>query len=707
MYFCNMIRVIQSLFIFLLLATASYAGNISKGFEALKQYNYFEAKKVFTKYLKKEPAAANFGLATIYFRNDNPFHSLDSAYITVNLAEKAFATTSDKSKEKLKKYGFDYLAIAELRSQISNAMFQLELKSLNEASLDAFQRNHPWAQERFTAIELRDSLGYVVAEKAGTSAGFSEFMKKYPESLLKVKAQQEFYRLQYRERTSAGTLSSYMSFETACPENPYVRDAQDQIFALSTKTNQIADYVAFIKRFPGNRNIEQAWRKLYQLYMVDFSAERLEKFKSEYPNYPFMQELERDQTLSATLFLPYKKNGMFGWIDVDGNILIPAQYASVGFFKDGLAWAEKSGKYGFINKANEVIIPFQFESVTDFEKGRAIVESNGLYGCIDRSGAFIVPVQFKDLGLLSEDLMYAQKDSLYGYYDAFGFQRIAPQFDEAYSFENGKSKVVYQGLTGFIDPYGSFIVKPLYEEIISFSDSLFLIEEGDFFQFVKRKTQTILPLKADAVGKLVNDRAVVEFDGKVGYVNAAGTVVIPFQYEAYTNARLLGTFNGNYAKAASKGKYGVIDRAGKAVIPFQYPKMGAVGSLIAVEKNGKWGFIDLANQMQIPPTYEFAESFVDGLGFVQNMTLFGAINSKNQVVIPLQYTTISKLDKNHYAVTVGAKNGIYNAAGKLVVPAEYNRMQKINDDLYALFKGTELHYFQVSTDKLIIPQIPE
>jgi hypothetical protein len=127
--------------------------------------------------------------------------------------------------------------------------------------------------------------------------------------------------------------------------------------------------------------------------MVDFSKERIASFKEKYPNYPWMDDLETEQALSETIFLPYKTGGLFGWMDQNGNVLVKAQYNNAGFFKDGLAWAEKSGKYGFVNKANKVIVPFQFESVTDFEKGRSIVELNGLYGCIDRTGAYTVPLR--------------------------------------------------------------------------------------------------------------------------------------------------------------------------------------------------------------------------------------------------------------------------------------------------------------------------
>lgn len=700
-----MMKAVLTLSLLFILQSTVFAGGITKGFDALKEYNYFEAKKIFTKYIKKEPCAANFGLAQIYFKNDNPFHSLDSALVCIKIAESTYNQVSEKSKSKLQKYGFDYLTIADLRSQISHQMFLLELKNLDEERLNAFQNNHPWSEDRFTAIELRDSLGYKKAEKSGTSAGFNDFLVKYPESKLRFKAKQEFYRLQYSEKTSAGTLVSYMNFESSYKDNPFVGDAQDQIYRLSTKNNTVADLDAFIKKFPNNRNIDDAWSKLYQLYMVDFSKARIERFKQEYPNYPRMKDLDQEAALAETILLPVKSDGMFGWMDQTGNIVVKPQYTNVGFFKEGLAWAEKNGKYGFVNKSNQVIVPFQFESVTDFEQGRSIVELNELYGCIDRTGAYTVPPQFKDLGIYTEGLMYAQKDSLYGYYDGFGTQRIQPIYDEAFSFENGMAKVVYQGSTGFIDSYGSYVIKPMFEDLIFFSDSILLSEGEEYIEFLDRKTGNLKSLKADRVGKLVNDLAYIELDGKVGYINGKAEIVIPIKFDAYTNSVEAGTFLGNLAKIATKGKYGIIDRTGKPVLPATLVKMGDVGTLIATEKGGKWGYIDLAGKWKIPPTYEYAETFKDGLGIVQNLTVFGAITATGTVIIPIEFTTVSRLDKTHYVVTKGAKNGIYSDLGKLLVPVEYNRIQRIDEDWIALFNGQQLHYFQSSTNTLVIPKL--
>lgn len=681
------------------------AGSIDDAFKALSQFNYFEAKKQFEKSLKSNESAANYGLAVIYYRTDNPFHQLDSAYATIVRSEKAYGAMKDKQKEALKKHNFDYAAIENLRKDISSGLYKEVLKNPSEEAYDLYQKNNPWAAEYQKVIFSRDSIGYLKAKNANTSAAFDLFLKKYPESDFKKEALNNFHRLQYKENTDGKTISSFLSFEKQFPENPYVADAQDQVYNLSTARNQVKDYDLFIKTYPKNRNVENAWRKLYQLYMSDYSMERLEKFQTEYPNYPYKDEITKDKKLGSQQLIPYKNAGQFGWMDLSGNIVIPAQYSTVGFFKEGLAWAEKSGKYGFVNKANEVVIPFKFSSANDFDKGRAIVQLDTLFGIIDRSGAYIVEPQYKDIGQFSEGLIYALKDSLYGYFDGLGYPRIPEQYEEAFSFSGGMAKVTFKGLEGYIDAFGSFKVKPLYESINLFGDSAIVIEGDESAKLATFQGNEIKTIPIEEIGPLVSDRALVISEDKIGYLDKRGQTMIPATLDYFTNARSEGEFSGMYAKASKAGKFGIIDRFGKPVIPFVYSKLGAVSNLIAFEKAGKWGFIDLQNKPVVPPMYEAAESFKSGLGIVQMLTLKGAINAKGETVIPIEHTTIKPLDDSHFLVSLGAFYGIYTNKGKLVVPLEYVNIRKVQDDFYILTKGTELHYFYVPENKLIKPNL--
>src|ERR1039457_1238349 len=80
----------------------SPASTIDKAYKALHEYDYFKAKKLFYSQLKKNTTQAAFGLATIYYRNDNPFYKLDSAYKYILICRENYKNLPPEKILKLK-----------------------------------------------------------------------------------------------------------------------------------------------------------------------------------------------------------------------------------------------------------------------------------------------------------------------------------------------------------------------------------------------------------------------------------------------------------------------------------------------------------------------------------------------------------------------------------------------------------------------------
>ena len=74
-----------------------------------------------------------------------------------------------------------------------------------------------------------------------------------------------------------------------------------------------------------------------------------------------------------------------------GNEVIPCKWEDVGFFSEGLAYAEDAfGRIGFIDKTGKVVIPCQWEDAAPFLNGKAFVkDKEGAWHQIDKEGNFI------------------------------------------------------------------------------------------------------------------------------------------------------------------------------------------------------------------------------------------------------------------------------------------------------------------------------
>src|SRR5690606_31691816 len=167
----------------LLLVTAPlYAGKIDKAFDALKIYDYFKAKKYFEKSVKANPSVASFGLATIYYRPDNPFHSLDSAYRYIQLSEVSFPEVKANKLLRYSVYGFTQQGVDSLRQLISTRFYERAMQQNTVAGFQTFIDAHPWAIEISDAVYKRDSIAFDEARRINTAVSYAHFRTVYPNS---------------------------------------------------------------------------------------------------------------------------------------------------------------------------------------------------------------------------------------------------------------------------------------------------------------------------------------------------------------------------------------------------------------------------------------------------------------------------------------------------------------------------------------------
>ena len=144
-----------------------------------------------------------------------------------------------------------------------------------------------------------------------------------------------------------------------------------------------------------------------------------------------------------------------GFIDKNGDFVIPPQYEWVLPFAHGVAAVLIEGKHGYIDKYGAIVIPPMFEEVDEFSEGLAYAKTATQEGYIDPIGAWalITPPHyycrhpFCD-GLTRADL--CEEDELNedgymdkwgctgeGYIDKTGAIAIPPQFREVYDFSEG------------------------------------------------------------------------------------------------------------------------------------------------------------------------------------------------------------------------------------------------------------------------------
>lgn len=126
------------------------------------------------------------------------------------------------------------------------------------------------------------------------------------------------------------------------------------------------------------------------------------------------------------------------------------------------------------------------------------------------------------------------------------------------------------------------------------------------------------------------------------YINKNGKAIIhpDFHYETKTLEKpyLWGNFSEGLAKVHVDDKWGYIDKSGKFAIKPQFDyAMDFVNTVAAVEINKKWGYINKKGSFVIKPEFDYANNFAEGLGIVgfYDKNGNGAVNNKGEFIIPL------------------------------------------------------------------------
>ncbi|MDR3267268.1 MAG: WG repeat-containing protein [Tannerella sp.] len=196
----------------------------------------------------------------------------------------------------------------------------------------------------------------------------------------------------------------------------------------------------------------------------------------------------------------------------------------------------------FDREGNVVISPDRYDDISIHEGLIAKKNENGLLGFVNMSGEWAVSPEYDAVGPFSEGLASVKKGDKRGYIDKEGNVVIDFKFDKAFTFLKGAAFVEANSLCGFIGKNGELLTESVaYEGFTNF-------------------------YRDNLIGAVK--------DGKFGFIDAKGNVVIDFKYEP---VRSFAMYNFNQGRAVvllngESDEYGVIDETGKVIFTLRGSK---------------------------------------------------------------------------------------------------------------------------------------
>lgn len=680
-----------------LMGPSAMAGPLDRAFAALEAYNYFKAKAIFEKQVKRHPAAAWYGLSVITGRADNPFFQLDSSHAAIRRAMGAYAGLGERDRRKIAKLGVDSAAIATQFDRIG-AIAWKQVAALDRLDgYERFIRQYAGSSREAEAVERRNALAFEEARQINSAAAYKHFLERYPEANEAYGARSRLQEAVYREATPQGTVAEYEAFIRDHAGNSYVRDAEDMLLKLNVPNGTPAEHAAFIRRYPDNPNVPQAWRNMYDSYTKELSVENITRFLKDYPDYPYINELMNDYKVASMVLHPFRHEGYWGYIDATGVERIKAEFDFAEPFINGQAQVGLHGRSGTINKLGSPVVPILYDDVLDFREGLATVELNGMQGAVDRNGKLVVPLAYDVVGEYDHGLAAASKQGKYGYLDAEGQVAIPFTFDGAMRFSNGRAVVTRDDQSGVIDMQGELVVPFQYDWVEGFQAMpLSRVRKDGRMGLIDQFGEVVLAVEHDHVGSLKDSLALVIDKGKAGYVGPAGTWKIPQRYEANALTINMGDFHNGLARVLDGGKWGLVDTAGNRLVQPQYADIGLPeGGLIPVKRTSKWGYIKPSMAHVAEAKYDQAWEFHAGYARVRSGGLYGLVDSLGKEAIKPQYTLLIDLGRHLWAATNEHGTGVVDPAGNVRIPLAFDQVFMEGKALVRVTRGNKFAYLRL------------
>ncbi len=315
-------------------------------------------------------------------------------------------------------------------------------------------------------------------------------------------------------------------------------------------------------------------------------------------------------------------------------------------FNDGLTVLSRGDKFGVVDKTGKIVVDFEYDYISPFNNGYATISvkdsrsgTGERYGIIDKKGKVVVDLD--SIGRLhySEGLIAISSSYKYGYQDVKGNMVIDYQFDDAGEFHDGLAAVEKNDKWGYIDKDGKVVIDYQFDGAEEFSDGLAAVEKDDKWGYIDKTGKVVIDYQFDfsetfADGLLMK----LEKSNDIGYsmkcFDKTGKVVIEANNKYYD----VDNFAEGLAPVADKdGKWGYIDKKGKLVIDCQYDSASSFSDGLArVKKDGKIGYINSKNKVVIDFIYDEGNSFSEDLAYVrkENDSMF--IDKKGKTILSLK-----------------------------------------------------------------------
>ncbi len=302
--------------------------------------------------------------------------------------------------------------------------------------------------------------------------------------------------------------------------------------------------------------------------------------------------------------LKIKQNDKYGIVGDDGSVVVEPKYEDITILgednKSGYI-IKQDNLYGIIDYSSKEILEPKYDEISKVHSTDLYyVTEGGTKKLVNTEKNDVLTTGFDEITQIldsSENSVIFKKDEKYGIMNIDGTVALEPKYDDLKEAKVGSFIAKKDNKYGIIDTQDQTLLEFKYENIVYQKDAdLYIADNQNFESEIIDNTY-----KTQLSGMLL------DFNNDEGYIKMIindERKYYTFKFEEKQDTEILK--NQNLYLRKKDGKYGFVDKEGNVVVDYIYDDVTEQNSYgyAGIKKDGKWGSINSKGEVIQEPTYD-------------------------------------------------------------------------------------------------------
>lgn len=336
---------------------------------------------------------------------------------------------------------------------------------------------------------------------------------------------------------------------------------------------------------------------------IDYNGEML--VEPKYENITRALEYQNEDDI----YLIFMERGKKGVIK-NKKVIIKSKYQAINYYDSSDVFiANKNGKYGFYDSEGDEILKPEFTAYSIAGEYISVKKDENML-LYDLHGNLVNSNNYRSISETGNPSYFIAQDE-HGYYSIISKDaEIKNNYTNiTYAFDNFFVFTTEEGFYGILDLYSGIEVEAEYDFITVLENAKALeARKETIVDIYSKDIEKVLTMENGIVESVNKDYIAIYSDTELKYINSEGKIVP--NTEVYKDYKL-------YSYQAEDGKWGYKDANGNVVVDCRYDLVTELNQYgyAGIYQEGKWGVIDASGKVVVVPSYEidtyYMPSFMD------------------------------------------------------------------------------------------------